>query len=65
MAECPRIETDCYNFDSLNFPSHHPARAEMDTFYMSRSENEDRAPHVLRTLTSPVQIRGMLDKKPP
>ena len=59
VAEGPRIETDWYNFDALNIPSHHPARAEMDTFYMYRSENDDRAPHVLRTHTSPVQIRTM------
>ena len=36
VAEGPRIETDWYNFDALNIPSHHPARAEMDTFYMYR-----------------------------
>ena len=59
VAEGPRIETDWYNFDALNIPSHHPARAEMDTFYMYRSENDDRAPDVLRTHTSPVQIRTM------
>ena len=59
VAEGPRIETDWYNFDALNIPSHHPARAEMDTFYMYRSKNVDRAPHVLRTHTSPVQIRTM------
>ena len=59
VAEGPRVETDWYNFDALNIPSHHPARAEMDTFYMYRSENDDRAPHVLRTHTSPVQIRTM------
>ena len=59
VAEGPRIETDWYNFDALNIPSHHPARAEMDTFYMNPLENGDRAPHVLRTHTSPVQIRTM------
>ena len=59
VAEGPRIETDWYNFDALNIPGHHPARAEMDTFYMHRSENDDRPPHVLRTHTSPVQIRTM------
>ena len=59
VAEGPRVETDWYNFDALNIPSHHPARAEMDTFSMYRSENDDRAPHVLRTHTSPVQIRTM------
>ena len=59
VAEGPRIETDWYNFDALNIPSHHPARAEMDTFYMHRAEDDERPPHVLRTHTSPVQIRTM------
>ena len=59
VAEGPRIDTDWYNFDALNIPGHHPARAEMDTFYMSRAEGDNRAPHVLRTHTSPVQIRTM------
>jgi phenylalanyl-tRNA synthetase alpha chain len=35
VAEGPQIETDWYNFDALNIPGHHPARAEMDTFYMA------------------------------
>ena len=59
VAEGPRIETDWYNFDALNIPSHHPARAEMDTFYLNRAASDDRPPHVLRTHTSPVQIRSM------
>ncbi|MBS8226612.1 phenylalanine--tRNA ligase subunit alpha [Vannielia litorea] len=59
VAEGPQIETDWYNFDALNIPSHHPARAEMDTFYMARKEGDNRPPHVLRTHTSPVQIRSM------
>ncbi|QIK41761.1 phenylalanine--tRNA ligase subunit alpha [Pontivivens nitratireducens] len=59
VAEGPQIETDWYNFDALNIPSHHPARAEMDTFYTARAEGDDRPPHVLRTHTSPVQIRHM------
>ncbi|WP_170789645.1 phenylalanine--tRNA ligase subunit alpha [Ruegeria lacuscaerulensis] len=59
VAEGPRIEDDWYNFDALNIPGHHPARAEMDTFYMHRAEGDDRPPHVLRTHTSPVQIRSM------
>ena len=59
VAEGPRIDTDWYNFDALNIPSHHPARAEMDTFYMHRAEGDNRPPHVLRTHTSPVQIRTM------
>ena len=59
VAEGPQIETDWYNFDALNIPGHHPARAEMDTFYTHRTADEDRPPHVLRTHTSPVQIRSM------
>ncbi|WP_424930883.1 phenylalanine--tRNA ligase subunit alpha [Amaricoccus macauensis] len=59
VAEGPQVETDWYNFDALNIPGHHPARAEMDTFYMARSEGQNRPPHVLRTHTSPVQIRHM------
>ncbi|WP_370206068.1 phenylalanine--tRNA ligase subunit alpha, partial [Pararhodobacter marinus] len=59
VAEGPQIESDWYNFDALNIPGHHPARAEMDTFYTHRAEGDDRPPHVLRTHTSPVQIRHM------
>ncbi len=59
VAEGPQIESDWYNFDALNIPGHHPARAEMDTFYTHRSEGDERPPHVLRTHTSPVQIRHM------
>ena len=59
VAEGPQVETDFYNFDALNIPGHHPARAEMDTFYMHRKEGDNRPPHVLRTHTSPVQIRHM------
>ncbi|MCH2077121.1 MAG: phenylalanine--tRNA ligase subunit alpha [Rhodobacteraceae bacterium] len=59
VAEGPQIESDWYNFDALNIPGHHPARAEMDTFYMHREDGDNRPPHVLRTHTSPVQIRSM------
>ena len=59
VAEGPQIETDWYNFDALNIPGHHPARAEMDTFYMHRAPGDNRPPHVLRTHTSPVQIRAL------
>ncbi len=59
VAEGPQVESDWYNFDALNIPGHHPARAEMDTFYMHRAEGDNRPPHVLRTHTSPVQIRSM------
>jgi phenylalanyl-tRNA synthetase alpha chain len=59
VAEGPQIESDWYNFDALNIPDHHPARAEMDTFYTHRADGDDRPPHVLRTHTSPVQIRSL------
>ena len=59
VAEGPQVESDWYNFDALNIPGHHPARAEMDTFYMKRAPGDNRPPAVLRTHTSPVQIRSM------
>src|SRR6056297_3251859 len=59
VAEGPQVESDWHNLDALNTPGHHPARAEMDTFYMHRAEGDERPPHVLRTHTSPVQIRSM------
>ncbi|MEL7100059.1 MAG: phenylalanine--tRNA ligase subunit alpha, partial [Pseudomonadota bacterium] len=59
VAEGPRIDTDWYCFDALNIPTHHPARAEMDTFYMHRADGDNRPPHILRPHTSPVQIRSM------
>ena len=65
VAEGPQIESDFYNFDALNIPGHHPARAEMDTFYTHRNEGDDRPPHVLRTHTSPVQIRSLEAKGAP
>ena len=65
VAEGPQIEDDWHNFDALNIPPHHPARQEFDTFYMHRAEGDNRAPHVLRTHTSPVQIRAMLAQGAP
>ena len=59
VAEGPQIESDWYNFDALNIPPEHPARQEHDTFYMHRKDGDNRPPHVLRTHTSPVQIRHM------
>jgi len=59
----PDIETDFNNFTALNIPSHHPAREMQDTFYIEdKTNNEDK---VLRTHTSPVQVRTMLETKPP
>jgi phenylalanyl-tRNA synthetase alpha chain len=59
VAEGPQIESDWYNFDALNIAPEHPARQEHDTFFMARAEGDARPPHVLRTHTSPVQIRAM------
>ncbi|HEY0274737.1 MAG TPA: phenylalanine--tRNA ligase subunit alpha [Paenirhodobacter sp.] len=59
VAEGPQVESDWYNFDALNIAPEHPARQEHDTFFMARDPNDLRPPHVLRTHTSPVQIRAM------
>jgi len=58
VAEGPEIEDQWHNFTALNMPEFHPARAMQDTFYLERHEGEDEA-KVLRTHTSPVQIRAM------
>jgi phenylalanyl-tRNA synthetase alpha chain len=58
IEEGPEIETDYYNFEALNFPPHHPARDDWDTLYIT----DDL---LLRTHTSPVQIRAMEKRKPP
>ena len=58
VAEGPEIEDDWHNFSALNIPETHPARAMQDTFYMDE-KGDDGAPMVLRTHTSPVQIRTM------
>src|SRR5271170_6416623 len=57
----PEIETPYYNFEALNIPEHHPARDNMDTFYIAGA----RGGHLLRTHTSPMQIRTMEKQKPP
>ncbi|MBC7153698.1 MAG: phenylalanine--tRNA ligase subunit alpha [Rhodobacteraceae bacterium] len=59
VAEGPQVESDWFNFDALNIPPEHPARQEHDTFFMHRDAGDPRPPHVLRTHTSPVQIRAM------
>ena len=59
VADGPEIETDYYNFTALNQPENHPARSMHDTFYL------DDAKHLLRTHTSPIQIRYMETHKPP
>ena len=58
VVEGPEIEDDYHNFEALNIPAHHPARAMHDTFYIDER-------HVLRTHTSPVQVRVMENQKPP
>ncbi len=58
IAEGPEVEYDRYNFEALNIPKNHPARDTQDTFYISDNI-------VLRTHTSPVQVRFMLENKPP
>ncbi|HVA65408.1 MAG TPA: phenylalanine--tRNA ligase subunit alpha [Elusimicrobiota bacterium] len=59
LAQGPHVETEHHNFEALNIPKHHPARDMLDTFYLKG------APGVLRTHTSPVQIRVMEKQKPP
>lgn len=65
VAEGPQVESDWYNFDALNIPPEHPARQEHDTFFMARAEGDTRPPHVLRTHTSPVQIRALMERGTP
>ncbi len=64
LAEGPDIEDDWTNFGALNIPAHHPARQDMDTFYLPGS-GADGSRLVLRTHTSPVQARTMLAEPPP
>src|SRR6476620_685285 len=63
VAEGPHIENDFYNFTALNMPAEHPARQEHDTFYFHTKADGSRM--LLRTHTSPVQIRTMLEQNPP
>ena len=63
IAEGPDIETDYYNFTALNFPDGHPAREMHDTFFFNEKEDGERM--LLRTHTSPVQIRTMENQEPP
>ncbi len=67
VAEGPDVEYDDYNFTKLNIPPDHPARQMQDTFYVAPQKGEaaDGSSHVLRTHTSPVQVRTMLKTKPP
>lgn len=63
VATGPEIEDQWHNFTALNMPETHPARAMHDTFYLNATDGEE--PKVLRTHTSPVQIRTMMAEKPP
>jgi phenylalanyl-tRNA synthetase alpha chain len=64
VAEGPEVESDWLNFEALNFPPDHPARDAVDTFFV-KGGGEGRERLLLRTHTSPVQIRTMLAQKPP
>ncbi|MBV8789980.1 MAG: phenylalanine--tRNA ligase subunit alpha [Mycobacterium sp.] len=61
LAEGPEVETEQFNFDALNFPADHPARSEQDTFYIAPENSRQ----LLRTHTSPVQVRTLLAQEPP
>jgi phenylalanyl-tRNA synthetase alpha chain len=61
LAEGPEVETEQFNFDALNFPPDHPARSEQDTFYIAPEDSR----HLLRTHTSPVQVRTLLERELP
>jgi phenylalanyl-tRNA synthetase alpha chain len=65
VAEGPEVETDFNNFTALNHPPDHPARDAHDTFYLKDLKDESGKPLLLRTHTSPVQIRRMKSQKPP
>jgi phenylalanyl-tRNA synthetase alpha chain len=62
VAEGPEVELDWYNFEALNFPPGHPARAMQDTLYVRLGRSEEV---LLRTHTSPVQVRVMQERRPP
>jgi phenylalanyl-tRNA synthetase alpha chain len=65
ISHGPEIEDDFHNFTALNFPPNHPARDEQDTFFVRKSDDPKVDDLVLRTHTSPVQIRLMEKQKPP
>src|SRR5215472_4204291 len=64
IVEGPEIETPYYNFEALNIPEHHPVRDDMDTFYLDVPKGAP-GPLLLRTHTSPMQIRTMEKRQPP
>jgi phenylalanyl-tRNA synthetase alpha chain len=65
VAEGPEVEAEWYNFDALNFPPDHPARAMQDTLFVAGPDGKQDSGMVLRTHTSPVQIRAMLTRQLP
>ncbi|MEX0770601.1 MAG: phenylalanine--tRNA ligase subunit alpha, partial [Balneolaceae bacterium] len=65
VADGPEVEDDFHNFSALNFPEDHPARDMQDTFFIRKSDNPHVEDLVLRTHTSPVQIRLMKETQPP
>jgi phenylalanyl-tRNA synthetase alpha chain len=65
VAEGPEVEAEWYNFDALNFPPDHPAREMQDTLFLAGPGGSERSGMVLRTHTSPVQIRAMLTRPLP
>jgi phenylalanyl-tRNA synthetase alpha chain len=65
VAEGPEVEAEWYNFDALNIPPDHPAREMQDTLFVAAPEGADRSGMVLRTHTSPVQIRSLLTRPLP
>ena len=65
VVEGPEVETDHYNFEMLNIPRHHPARDSFNTLWVDRTDADDDQPLLLRTHTSPMQIRTMEKQDPP
>ncbi len=66
VAQGPELEAEFFNFDALNFPPDHPSRAMQDTFYVADGDgSQEDSGLILRTHTSPVQMRAMLERKPP
>jgi phenylalanyl-tRNA synthetase alpha chain len=65
LAEGPELEAEYFNFDALNFPPDHPSRALADTFYVAAKDGGAESGLILRTHTSPVQVRTMVTRTPP
>ncbi len=65
VLDGPHVESEYYNFEALNIPSDHPARDMQDTFWLKDENKKFNEKYLLRTHTSTIQIRGMLERKPP